>query len=489
MLTWGTLVAIVFFSWFTPAGAAIFIILFDTYWFLKTVYFSLHLRASFREMRGRMKKNWLMELDMLSSRPDCVPCAWQDVYHLVILPMYNEPYEIVAASFQSLVQTNYPKEKLIVVLGTEERVPEAQAIARRIVQDFGSLFFQMLVTIHPSGLPDEIPGKGSNEAWAGKEAKKCIDSMGVAYERVLVSALDADTSVFPEYFGVLTYTFLTCRSPQRSSFQPIPLFINNIFSAPALARVISFSSSFWHLIQQSRPERLTTFSSHAMPFQALVEIGFWDRDIVSEDSHIFWQCYLYYHGDWRVEPIFYPVAMDANVAPSFWGTMRNIYKQQRRWGWGCENIPYLLSGFLKDPLIPLGRKLYWAFHYIEGFHSWATNAIIIFTLGWLPIVLGGPIFRVSLLSFNLPRITRVIMTLAMAGIVSSAILSIILLPPTPSWFKRRHYVLYAVQWLFTPFTLIFFGAFPALESQTRLMLGGRWRLGFWVTPKYRGDGV
>ena len=485
MLAWATLIAIIFFSWFTPEWAAIFIILFDIYWFLKTIYLSAHLRASFREMRSRMKKNWLNELNNLSDERMNARFGWRDVYHLVIIPMYNEPYEVVVESLRSLARTNYPKDRLIVVLGTEARVPEARETAARIMRNFGNLFFRFIITQHPFGLINEIPGKGSNETWAAKEAKKMIDDLGIAYERILVSSFDSDTQVFSEYFGVVTHAFLTCSHPQRSSFQPVPLFINNIFTAPALARVIAFSASFWHLIQQSRPERLTTFSSHTMPFQALVDIGFWHTHVVSEDSRIFWQCFLHYHGDWRVEPIFYPVAMDANVAPTFWRTMINVYKQQRRWGWGCENIPYLLSGFARDYTIPLRKKLYWAFHITEGFHSWATNAIIIFSLGWLPIILGGALFRVSVLSFNLPRITRTIMTLAMVGIVSSAILSILLLPPKPAWFKRRHYVLYLVQWLLSPFTLILFGAFPALEAQTRLMFGGKWRLGFWVTPKFR----
>ena len=485
LFAWSTLFAIVLFSWLTPDWAAIFIIAFDIYWLLKTLYFSLHLRASFRELRKRMKINWLEKLDGMAQDSIRVDFAWEDVYHLVILPMYDEPIEIVRESFRSLARVNYPKDKLIVMLATEERVADSQKTAERIAQEFGSTFFRFMITRHPSGLSGEIPGKGSNETWAALEAKKLIDELGIAYERVLVSSLDSDTQLYPEYFGVVTYTFLTCDNPQRSSFQPIPLFVNNIYTAPALTRVIAFSASFWHLIQQSRPERLTTFSSHTMPFKALVEIGFWHTDVVSEDSRIFWQCYLHYHGDWRVEPVFYPVAMDANVTPTFWRTMRNIYKQQRRWGWGCENIPYLLSGFLKDPLIPLRKKLYWAFHIVEGFHSWATNAIIIFSLGWLPIILGGSLFRVSLLSFNLPRITRAIMTLAMVGIVSSAIFSILLLPPKPSWFKRRHYALYLLQWILSPLTLIIFGAFPALEAQTRLMLGGKWRLGFWVTPKFR----
>ncbi len=485
LFAWATLGAIVLFSWGTPEWVAVFIILFDTYWFLKTIYFSLHLRASFQEMRIRMKKDWIKELEALLPDQVRTPFGWRDVYHLVVIPMADEPYDVVAGSVRSLAAAHYAKEKMIIVLGTEARIPEAKKVAGRIAQEFNAVFFRFLVTEHPADVSDEIPGKGSNEAWAGKQAQKLIDGLDIPYDRVLVSSFDSDTQVYPEYFGVVTHTFVTCANPQRSSFQPVPLFVNNIFTAPALARIIAFSASFWHLIQQSRPERLTTFSSHTMPFRALTEIGFWERNVVSEDSRIFWQCFLHYHGDWRVEPVFYPVAMDANVAPTFWRTMRNIYKQQRRWGWGCENIPYLLSGFVKDPQIPMRKKLYCGFHIIEGFHSWATNAIIIFSLGWLPIMLGGSLFRVSLLSFNLPRVTRTIMMLAMVGIVSSAVMSIILLPPKPSWFKRRHYILYAVQWIISPLTLIIFGALPALEAQTRLMVGGRWRLGFWITPKFR----
>lgn len=479
-LAWLTLAGAVAGSYLIPVWVAVFIIVFDLYWFLKTIYLSVHLRISFKRMRANMNINWLHRLAE-EKKP------WGRIYHLVIFPMYREPYQLVRETFESLASANYPKDKIIAVLACEARAPEGRQTAERIRKEFGSQFFRFLITEHPAGLPGEIPGKGSNETWAGRAVKKrIIDPLHIPYEHILVSVFDVDTRVFPEYFSILTYEFLTCPSPQRSSFQPVPLFTNNIYQAPALGRVISFSSSFWHMIQQSRPERITTFSSHAMPFQALAEIGFWNTGIVSEDSQIFWQCFLHYHGDWRVVPILYPVSMDANVAPAFWQTMKNLYKQQRRWAWGgCENVPYLLEGFRRNKKIPFQKKLYRAFHYIEGFHSWATNSIIIFVLGWLPILIGGSAFSVSVLSYNLPRITRGIMSFAMIGIVSSAILSMMLLPPKPEWFKKRYYFLYCIQWLLMPLTMIFFGAIPALEAQTRVMLGGKFRLGFWVTPKYR----
>jgi len=480
-LAWSTLGFLFFLSYAQPVWVAIFIILFDCYWLFKTAFLYVHIQASFRQMRINKKINWIQELDKLTSFQ-----KWQEVYHLVILPMYKEPYEVVRESFLSLKNANYPKEKLIVVLATEERGGEAARItAQKIKEEFEKEFFKFLVSRHPMNLKGEISGKGANETWVAKEAKKTIiDPLKIPYENILVSAFDIDTQAGPEYFGILTYKFLTAEKPQNSSYQPIPLFTNNIYQAPALARIIAFSTTFWMMMHQSWPERLTTFSSHSMPFKALVEIGFWQTSIVSEDSRIFWQFFLHYKGDWRTVPLFYPVYMDANVAPTFWRTIRNLYRQQRRWAWGVENVPYVLTGFAADK-IPRREKIYRIFHLMEDFHSWATNALIIFIFGWLPAAIGGESFNVSLLSYNLPRITSFIMTLASIGIVTSAVLALSLLPPKPKKFRFRHYFFYLIQWVLMPITLVVMGSLPALEAQTRLMLGKKHHLDFWVTPKIR----
>ena len=119
----------------------------------------------------------------------------------------------------------------------------------------------------------------------------------------------------------------------------------------------------------------------------------------------------------------------------------------------------------------------------EGLWSWATNAILMFFLGWLPLALGGEIFNSTILAFNLPRATRLIMTFAMIGIVTSILISTSLLPPPPEKTPKRKSIYMIVQWLLMPAILIIFGSIPALDAQTRLMLGRY--MGFWVTPKFR----
>lgn len=479
MLSWGFLLTLILLSFLLPAWTAIFIIAFDFYWLVKVIYLSLHLRSSYRRTKENMKINWWARLKQDH------PQRWQDIWHLIVLPMYQEPYEVVEASFAALVRARYDQKKFIVVLSTEERAGnDAQEVAKKIERKFKGKFFKFYHTTHPKDIPGELAGKGSNETWATKIVKKeVIDKARIAYDKIIVSVFDIDTNVGPDYFSLLTYRYLSHPRPTRASFQPIPFYTNNIWEAPALARVISFSSTFWHMMQQERPEQQTTFSSHSMSFKTLVEIGFWQTNIVSEDSRIFWQCYMHFNGDYETVALFYPVAMDSNVAPTFWRTMLNQYRQQRRWGWGVENVPYILFGFLKNKKISLTKKIYRGFVTLEGFHSWATNSIIIFMMGWLPVLVGGAAFNVTLLSYNLPRITRILMTLALIGMISSMVLSINFLPPRPSIHGRYKYITMVLQWILLPFILIFFGSIPALDAQTRLLFGRY--MGFWTTPKGR----
>ncbi|MBI3458727.1 glycosyltransferase family 2 protein, partial [Candidatus Azambacteria bacterium] len=462
---------------------AFFIIIFDIYWLIKTIYLSIHLKVAYRKIMDNTKIDWINKLANLSDKQKTIKKNWPDLYHLIILPVYQENYEMIKLALQALVDDDYPKEKMIVVLAPEFRSgPTYLETARQLENEFKNKFFQFLLVIHPADLPNEIPGKGSNINFAGQTVqKKIIDPLQINYDDIIVSAFDIDTRAEKGYFACLTYNFLTTKNPLKSSYQPIPLYINNIWPAPSFSKIVAFSATFWHMIQQERPERLTTFSSHSMPFRALVEVGFWQKNVVSEDSRIFWQFFLYYNGDWRVQPIYYPVKMDALIAPTVPKTLINLYKQQRRWGFGVENIPYFIFAFTKNKLIPLKKKLYFSLTIIEGFHSWATNALIIFLFGWLPLILGGTNFKTTLISYNLPIMTRNIMIFAMIGLISSAILTINLLPTKPEKHSKLIYIWMFFQWLLLPYTIIFLGSFPALESQTRLMF--KKYLGFWVTPK------
>jgi len=220
-----------------------------------------------------------------------------------------------------------------------------------------------------------------------------------------------------------------------------------------------------------------------MSFKALVDMDFWPVKNVSEDSRIFWKAYLFYNGEYKSVPLFYPVSMDANLAHNFIQTMINVFKQQTRWSWGVENIPFFIFGAIKNKLMPLKKKLFHCFNLWEGFWSWATNSLLIFLLGWLPLFLGGKEFNTTILSYNLPRMTRILMTLAMVGLVISAFYALRLLPPRPKKYSSKKYIFMVVQWLLIPLTMIVFGAIPALISQFRLMIGKY--MGFWVTTKKR----
>lgn len=475
-LAWGTILGTIIASFLVPVWAAYFIIAFDLYWLLKNAYLSIHLRHNWKRIRHNLAIDWEKQL---------INMKYDHILHMVILPYYTENLAVVDQSIRALTEVRYDLSKMAVVLASEESAgKDANNIAQLMKEKYGNTFGHFLITTHPKGVPGEMAGKGSNISYAAEEARKLIlDKNNIAYDSVLVSAFDIDTVAYPDYFLCLTWHFLTTPDPHKVSFQPVPFYNNNIWQVPALSRVVAASSTFWQMIQQERPEKLATFSSHSVLFKSLYEIGYWQKNMVSEDSRIFWNLFLARNGDYSVIPISYPVSMDANLAPSFLQTTKNIYKQHRRWSWGTENIPYILFGFIKNKSIPFWKKVRIALVQIEGFWSLSTNPIMIFLLGWLPVVLGGDRFNVSILSYNLPFLTRNLMILSMLGLVLTAVIFISFLPPQPEKRGRFSKVYMALQWILIPFTILIFGAIPGLDAQTRLMFGKY--LGFWVTPKHR----
>lgn len=483
-LSWITLLFLLVYSYINPVFVAFFIIAFDVYWLLLVAYLGIHLLISYRKMKKNLAKNWREECQSLDKQSVLFP--QEDIIHLIILPTYNENLDVIQPSLESLIDSGYPTNKMIVVLATEERGgKEAQESARIIEQKFGNKFRNFLITVHPDNIEGEIKGKGANQTWAARIAKReIIDKENLDYKKILVSVFDIDTIIYKDYFYCLDYRFLTSENPYRASYQPIPVYNNNIWEAPFFSRVAASSNTFWQMMQQIRQEKLATYSSHSMTWQALIDIDFWSTSMVSEDSRIFWHCFCYYNGDYKVEPMYYPVSMDVCMDETFIQTAKNLYKQQRRWGWGVENVPYLIFNTIKKwkemPKLKVFNRI---FTQIYGFHSWATNALIIAVIGWMPLILGGDRFHSTVLSTNLPVVTRTLMLFAMFGLILSAIVSTLLLPPKPHKYNFFKKITMVAQWIILPATIIIFGAIPGLEAQTRLMINKR--LGFYVTPKAR----
>lgn len=479
ILSLTTLLGLVILAFTRPVWASYITIAFSFYWLLKTVYLSAHLRHNFKRLRHNLAVDWNERLKSLGEG------AGADIVHLVIFPYYTEGHHVVEESVRALAETAFDHTRIAVVLAAEERAGnEARAVGERIVKEYGERFLACILTVHPDGIAGELAGKGANIAYAAREARtRILDEKQIPYERTIVSAFDVDTVVYSQYFSCLTWHFLTTERPERASFQPVPLYNNNIWEASTLARVVAYSSSFWQMIQQERPEKLATFSSHAVPFPQLLEADYWQRNVVSEDSRIFWNLFVRFDGDYRVVPLAYPVSMDANAAGSLWGTMKNIYRQHRRWSYGAENIAYILFAFVKNTRIPLRKKIRAASVQIEGFWSLATHPLILFAVAWLPPIVGGATFNATVLSYSLPVIARSFLTLALLGLVFSAAFSMYLIPERPAGHSRFRYLLMGAQWALVPVTMVIFSAIPGLDAQLRLMMGRY--LGFWVTPKIR----
>jgi hypothetical protein len=540
VLTWFTLIGMFVFSFLFPVYIAVFIIAFDIYWIYRTIFIAYYSIEGYKKLREGKKIDWWercqnigdpekyaslifskienMKESLKNSREisrketrilkkeitknekylqevekikeSCKQnknqiMDWKKIIHVVMLPTAGEPAKVIEPSIQSIADCNFPNQQFIILLATEEREPEEKRLKKvnYLKKKFQGVFRDFIVTTHiVKG--NEIKAKSSNATFAAKKLVLYLQEKNIDFKNVIFSNFDCDSVAHPQYFAALTYEYIVDPKRLQRSYQPLPMYHNNLWDTNAFVRVIVTGSSFWHIFQSTRTEGMVTFASHSEPFDTLYKVDFWPINVISEDSIIYWKCFSFYNGDYKVKPIYLPISLDAVLAESYWKTIKNQYKQKRRWAYGIENFPIIMRAICPNKKISIRKKIKAAFEMLEGHHSWATSSIILAILGWLPLILGGEQFNQSVLAHNLPFITRYLMTLAMIGLVISMSLSFLLMPPRPKKYSRWRNINMLLQWILMPIIAPFLGSLPSIDSQTRIMFG-KYFEEFWITEKIR----
>jgi hypothetical protein len=481
LCTWTTILGLVALSVIRPLWVAVFIIVFDLYWVIRVGYFTTLLVFAYRRLEVEKKINWLKRCEELEAIDGL---KGSNIYQAVLFPVYKEGPGILAASIKALIHSNYDKKKMIVELTIEERGGEAVwESAKELQERFRNNFYEFIITRHPDGIKGEAKTKGANATWGAKVLKEFLDSKKIDYEHVVISCFDADTCAEKEYFGCLAYHYITNPKRTQSSYQPIPVYNNNIWHARSIARVIELGSSFMQMIETMRLDKFVTFSSHSMSFKTLVDVDYWPVDMISDDSVIYWKCFLYFDGDYFVIPMYVTVSLDIATGKTIIPTIIKQYQQKRRWAWGVENFPYVMMGFMKNKNISLIKKIRRGFHLFESHYTWAVWAIIVTFIAPLPLIFGGVIFRQTMMGYNLPSIAAALFRVTIVTLFICMLMSIRLLPPRPKDVKPQKWFIMFTQWILAPFLAAFVGSTPAIDAQTRLMLGKY--MHFQVTEKIR----
>ena len=209
-----------------------------------------------------------------------------------------------------------------------------------------------------------------------------MDELGVDIRDVIVTVCDADSRLHPKYLSALTHGFVTNPSRRYAIWQPALMFYSNIWRIPAVARISAGLYSVWQLSRLVASYKLVTQSTYSLGLATCHAVGYWDVDVIPEDSRMFFKVFfaLGHEHEVRVEPIFLPVLADAAEGPSFWSTIVSHYRQTRRWAWGVSDVPYVVRRAFERRAVPLWARLRRVGFYAEEHVCWPTHWFLL-TIG------------------------------------------------------------------------------------------------------------
>jgi len=458
-------------SFWHPALVAYFIITFDVYWFYKSVALVYYATRSFITLSAHQTVDWLGQVKQLPN--------FDKLWHIIIIPEYREPPHIIRRTLENLSRQDFPKERLIIVLATEAKDPNAASVGAIMKHEFESVFGHFVVTRHilHNG---EVTGKSSNMAWASKRVVEYLKKKHIPLDFVTVTSCDADAFLHPKYFSYLSWTFLKDTDRAYHFYQGAILFYNNIWRIPLPNRFLNTLNSIWNLALLSQRGKLINFSTYSLALLTAVKVGHWSVDVIPEDYHMFFKVYFTFGTRVSTVPLFLPVLVDAAESHGFFPTLVNQYEQAKRWAWGISDLPYVIREVILHGEIRFFDRMRRLLQLLEHHIFWPANWFLL-TIGSSIPPLVNPLFARTVLGHNLSRISSGILTLSTVFLIAVFIIDWRIKPPKPKEYPAWKLPLLYLQWITLPLISFVLSALPGLDAHTRLMLGKR--LEYRVTEK------
>lgn len=454
---WGSLIF--------PTAVAYYVITFAVYWLYRSVTLAVLSIAAHLRIKASSKFDWIG--DLKKERPQ----DWDRLHHIIVIPTYQEPVSTLERTLTALSQQTYPLKNLHIMLSFEEREgQEARDKAAHLSQKYHDTFGHLWSTYHPD-ISGEVKGKSSNTSWGAKRAKEIlIDQEHFDIDHVTITSEDADAMFHASYFAYLSSSFLKVEKPYNKIWQGGIVFYNNIWQVPAPVRVLASVFSVTQMYILMRKDRLVNFSTYSTSLKHIVEIGFWDTDVIPEDYRLFFKSYFSKHGDFEVEPIFLPIFADAAESQGWWNTLLNQYQQLQRWAWGVSDDAYIIRQYILADKIPFWDKSVRVFKVIEDHFLWPVNWFAITVSAILPPLLNEEFSRTAL-GKTLPQTTSLLLTLSLVSMIVIFVIDAINRPPKPGGRNLFSYLLQPLEFLLLPIVGFFFSALPGIDAHTRLILG------------------
>jgi hypothetical protein len=465
IFSWSLILFPLWGSFLVPTLVAYYVITFAVYWLYRSVSIAILSIVAHFKMRASMKFNWIENLKQE------FPETWDSIHHLIIIPTYHEPLTTLQRTLEALRKQTFPLKNIHIMLSFEEREGEqGKEKATHLLKEYKDVFGDLWTTEHPD-IQGEVKGKSSNTCWGAKRAKEIlVDKKGLDIEKITISSEDADALFHHSYFANLTYQFLATKKPYNKIWQGGIVFYNNIWKVHTPIRVLASVFSVSQMYILMRKDRLVNFSTYSTSLKHIVEIGYWDTDVIPEDYRLFFKSYFAKKGDFEVEPIFLPIFADAAEAPTFWAAMKNQYQQLQRWAWGVSDDAYIIRQFIVTDGVPFWDKTIRVFKTIEDHFLWPVNWFAITTSAILPPLLNKE-FNRTILGATLPQVTSQLLTLSLISMFVIFIIDALNRPPRPGKSNIFHYLLQPLEFLLLPIIGFFFSALPGLDAHTRLLLG------------------